>query len=279
MASIFKYISYREYLADFYKWHKENSYGFSYRSMAECLGFTSPNFLKLVIDGDRNISRESLEKIIKGIGLNKLETEYFTYLVFFNQAKDNVEKNYYFGLLTALRSSSNITKISPEQYEYFNEWYHPAIRELVAGKSFPLDFDALSESLDKKVTAFQIKKSVDLLMKLDLLKINVHNIYEHTSPILNTGNELNTFAVRKYHKEILNIAQYKIDEISPDKRENSHVTIKISEKGFLKIKKRIQDFREEILQIVSDDNDVNEIYHVNLQLYPITKSVKNEYQK
>lgn len=276
LSSIFKYINYRNYLADYYKWHKENSYGFSYRSMAVNLGFTSPNFLKLVIDGDRNISKESLEKITSGVGLNKFEAEYFSYLVFFNQAKNNIDKNYYFGLLTALRSNSNITKIAPEQFEYFNEWYYPTIRELVAGKSSPLDFNTLSELLDKKVTAFQIKKSVELLLKLDMLRINHDNTYEHTSPVLNTSNELNTFAIRKYHKEVLNIAQLKIDEVPSDQRENSHATIKISEKGFLKIKKRIQDFREEILQIAADDRDVNRIYHVNLQLYPITKSVKNE---
>ncbi len=274
--SVFKYLCYRKFLSDYYYWHKTYTYGFSYRLMAKNLGFSSPNFLKLVIVGERNISRESLEKIIQGIGLNKLETEYFSYLVFFAQAKNNIDKNYYFGLLASLRSNSNITKVAPEQYELFGQWYNTAIRELVAGMSHPLDYNVLSNSLVYSVSPLKIKKSVALLIRLGLLSLNSDNIYELTSPILNTDNELNTFAIRHYHKEVLNIAQMALDEISPEQRENSHVTIKISHDGFLKIKKRIQEFREEILQITADDHNVNEIYHVNLQIYPITKNRKND---
>lgn len=274
LPSVFKHLCYRKFLSDYYNWHKTNTYGFSYRLMAKNLGFSSPNFLKLVIVGERNISKESLGKIIQGIGLNKLEAEYFSYLVFFSQAKNNIDKNYYFGLLASLRSKSNITKVAPEQYELFAQWYHTAIRELVAGMSHPLDYNVLSNSLIHSLSSLQIKKSVALLIRLGLLRLNTDNIYELTSPILNTDNELNTFAIRHYHKEVLNIAQTALDEIPPQQRENSHATIKISHDGFLKIKKRIQEFREEILQITADDQNVTDVYHVNLQIYPITKNGK-----
>ena len=150
--SIFKYFDYRSCLSDIYLWHKENTRGFSYRKMSSMLGFSSPNFLKLVIDGKRNISKESLKKITEGIGLNKVESEYFSYLVFFTQANDTVEKNYYFALITSLRSKSFIKGITPEQYEYLSNWYHPVVRELVCGLSEPLDYENLSNSISIKLT-------------------------------------------------------------------------------------------------------------------------------
>jgi uncharacterized protein (TIGR02147 family) len=275
-SSIFTYFDYRKFLADFYNYNKTNTTGFSYRVMSECLGFTSPNFIKLIIDGERNLGKESLEKITQGLGLSKLEAEYFSYLVFFAQAKNNIDKNYYFGLLASLRSNTTITKVSPEQYEYFSEWYHPAIRELVTGRSAPLDYEELSTMLNEKLTAFQIKKSVELLLRLKLIFVNKSNQYEHTATILNTENEFKTFAIRHYHKQVLEVASSAIDTIPPEQRENSHVTLKISENGFSKIKQRIQEFREELLQIASSDAGVTDIVHVNLQLYPITKSKKND---
>lgn len=273
---IFNYNCYRKFLSDYYGWHKSKTYGFSYRSMAESLGFTSPNFLKLVIDGERNLGKESLEKVTQGIGFNKQEAEYFSYLVFFAQAKNGIDKNYYYGLLASLRSNLNILNLVPEQYEYFNKWYHPAIRELVAGKSEPLDYTALSNLFRNKVSVSQIKKSVAILIRLGLLHLNLDGVYEHSSSLLNTENELKTFAIRHYHTDVLGIAQTALNEIPPSQRENSHATIKISQEGFLKIKKRIQTFREEILQLAAEDHDVNDVYHVNLQLYPITKSSNND---
>ncbi len=276
MPQVFNYISYRSFLSDYYQWHKENSYRFSFRVMAERLGFTSPNFLKLVIDGERNLGKESLEKIAQGMELNKLETEYFSYLVFFGQAKDTIGKNYYYGLLASLRSNSVISQVSPEQYEYFNEWFHPTVRELIVGKSEPVNYSEMAQSLFAKVSVSQLKKSVALLLRLNLIRLNENGVYEQTTPLLNTENEFKVYAIRNYHKQILSIAQSAIDTIKPQQRENSHLTLKVSQEGFKKIKKRIQDFREELLQLTAEDTDVNRVYHLNVQLYPIVKSGQDD---
>jgi uncharacterized protein (TIGR02147 family) len=271
--SIFNYIDYRQFLAEYYAWNKGHTRGFSHRAMCDMLGFNSPNFLKLVIDGKRNIGKESLPKIADGLELNKQETEYFSYLVFFASAKSSIDKNYYFGLIASMRAQKNIRVVSAEQCEYFSEWYHPAIREIIAGKSDPLDFEAFSLELGKKVSPSRIRKSVDLLKRLGLIIYDETKGYLHSAPILNTQNEIHTFAIRQYHKAILGIAERAIDDIPPAERENSHVTARISRDGFLKIKTRIQEFREELLQIIAEDPQANSIYHINFQLYPITKSI------
>jgi uncharacterized protein (TIGR02147 family) len=269
--SIFDFIDYRAFLIAYYNWHKENTKGFSHRLLAQSLGFTSPNFLKLVMDGKRNISKEAVEKIAYGLGFKKKEAEYFSYITFFTQAKNNVEKNYYFGLIAALRSSRNIVSLDHDQFEYFSEWYHPAVRELVKGKKGPLDFSELSEILGKKVSVVKIKSSLELLTKLGFIVLDESNCYRQAVPLLNTKNELQTAAIRQYHKQVLDYAKKAIDEVVPEQREISHATVNISAKGYEKIKQRIQEFREEILQITADDTDCNKIYHANFQFYPVTR--------
>ncbi len=273
-VSIFAFIDYRAYLVAFFAWNKKHTRGFSHRKMASLLGFSSPNFLKLVMEGSRNIGRESLQKICTGIGLNKSETKYFSYLVFFNQAKDTVEKNYYFALIASLRHHANVGAISPQQYEYFGEWYHPAVRELVAGKTEPLDYASLSRLLGYRVSAASIKKSVELLKRLNLLRTDERGVLVHSSAILNTENEINVFAVRRYHGDILDVAAKALEEVPAAEREFGQLTVRVSPAGYAKIKKRLQDFREELLQMVADDEGASkDIYHVNFQSYPLTKDM------
>jgi uncharacterized protein (TIGR02147 family) len=272
-VSILDFVDYRLFLKEYYRRSKESTRGFSHRLLARSLGFTSTNFLKLVMDGKRNLSRESIAKVIAGLGLKKQESEYFSYLVFFAQAKSTIDKNYFFGLIAAMRGKRNITSLDPDQFEYFSEWYHPVVRELIAGKSKPLDFDAISSEVRWRISPAKIKKSVALLRRLRLIEFDERqNKYIVSSPLLNTDNELNSFAVRRYHKEVLGIAQKAIDEAASGEREYSHLTLKISPEGFAKIKHRIQDLRQELLEMASLDREASGVYHVNFQFYPITKS-------
>ena len=43
--------------------------------------------LKLIMEGERNLTEESIEKFVKGLRLKKTEAEYFRILVRFNQTK------------------------------------------------------------------------------------------------------------------------------------------------------------------------------------------------
>ena len=63
MPNIFNYMNYRDYLLAFYHEKKAIDKGFSYQVMAEHAGFRSKSFIKLVIDGKKNLAPESLMKL------------------------------------------------------------------------------------------------------------------------------------------------------------------------------------------------------------------------
>src|SRR6185295_13705882 len=84
---IFEYDHYRKFLRDFYDSRNDTSEKLSFRHFARLAGFNSPSFLKMVIEGSRNLSHESIRKIAEALRLNKEETQYFTNLVLLNQAE------------------------------------------------------------------------------------------------------------------------------------------------------------------------------------------------
>jgi hypothetical protein len=85
MRSVFEYTDYRRYLHDFYHYKKRTNPYYSYRLFSMKAGFKAPNLLKLVMDGQRNLTRESVDKFVHALRLSNGEAAYFTSLVLHNQ--------------------------------------------------------------------------------------------------------------------------------------------------------------------------------------------------
>jgi hypothetical protein len=78
----------------YYEYKKKTSRAFSLRYFAEKSGISSHAHLKLTMDGSRNITNVTINKLIRGIGLENRRAAYFENLVFFNQATSDVDKNF-----------------------------------------------------------------------------------------------------------------------------------------------------------------------------------------
>ena len=65
---VFSYVDYRRYLADYYAHAKKCHYGFSFRVFSKRAEISSSNYLRLVIDGKRNLTSEPFERCIAHYG-------------------------------------------------------------------------------------------------------------------------------------------------------------------------------------------------------------------
>src|SRR3989344_8603024 len=99
---IFTYRNFRDLLSDYYHTQKKQKASYSYKAFAEKAGLNSPNYLKLVMDGKRNLSHKNIKKFAKGLGLDRYSSEYFENLVYLNQAEEDELRNFYKGRLSLL---------------------------------------------------------------------------------------------------------------------------------------------------------------------------------
>ena len=93
MKPVMQYSDFREFLRDFYQERKP--YGFSFREFSKLAGYSSPVFLKLVIEGKANLSERGTERVANATGLVGADVEYFRILVAMNQSKKAEEKKGY----------------------------------------------------------------------------------------------------------------------------------------------------------------------------------------
>lgn len=275
MKPIYEYMDYREYLRLLFEKKKLEHPFYSYRLFSQKAGFKSPNFLKLVIDGNRNLTKESVFKVIKAFNLNKREADYFENLVFLNQSKTLEEKNLYLTRLLRHRVKTDARKLEESEYEYYTSWYNPVIRELATAVDFRGDFRKLGSMVSPPITAREAQKSVELLLKLDFLRQKKDGSYEKTSACLTTGPQVRSVAVANYHKAMMRLASESIERFPAEKRDITSVTISVSEESYTAIIEKLRALRKELLELAESDMNPEKVAQLNLQLFPVSIDFKS----
>ena len=77
--------------------------------------------------------------------------------------------------------------------------------------------------------------------------------------------------IREYHSQILNKAADSIEDQPRLERDISSVTIAIDENDFLKVQKKIQEFRRSLAHELAKSSKKNRVYCLSLQFFPLTK--------
>jgi uncharacterized protein (TIGR02147 family) len=167
---IFTYTDYRSFLRDYYLAAKAHHPRFSHRYFARRAGFTSPNFLKMVMDGDRNLGKERVDAVADALGLDVEERHFLAHLVAFNQPDTHAERNRYFDRIAATRRFRDARQLDGTYFEYLSHWYYPAIREMVGRADFREDPVWVAGQLLPAVKPAQAAAALEALLRLGLLQ-------------------------------------------------------------------------------------------------------------
>jgi len=273
MKRVMEYQNFRIYVRDFYTERKSGS-GFTWRDFAKLAGYSSPVFLKLVCDGKANLSEVGLERVANAMGLVGADLQYFRALVNFNQEKDSAKKKELFKELRAIAKDNEMTLVGEDQYDYYESWVNPVLRELVpqVPEATPAQ---MADMLAFDTQAAEVKKALKLLQKVGLLNKDAEGKFEQSSKAITTGNiEVASLSVREMHRQMGELAVRSLDEVPVNERDISGLTLGVSEDAYYRITKEIEDFRRRVASIVMQDTVEDRVYRLNVQLFPLTKKIK-----
>jgi len=269
--SVFDYLDYRAFLRAYYAQAKQSRAGFSFRTFSKRAGLRSPNFLKLVIDGERNLGRDASPKFADALGLVGSERDFFLDLVAFDQAADVAEKNRVFERLAACRRFREARRIDRLVHEYLSHWYHPAIRELVGAPDFQEEPRWIAKRLSPPLKERQAAQSLALLLELGLVvrdpgtqKLGLGE------PTLTTEHEVSSLGVANFHRQMMERASESIDRIPPAERDFAALTVRVSPRLVTEVKERVHRFRESLAELCDSAPEGTMVYQLNLQWFPLT---------
>lgn len=273
LPDVFGYRDYRAYLRDVYSVRKNSEYGFSYRAFARKAGLSSPNYLKLVSEGQRNLTAEMAGRFASALGLEGESASYFCDLVAFNQASTAPERERCYARLARYRRYKNAFRLDAAHAAYHSEWYVPAIRELAACEGFDEDPRWIARQLRPTISARQAKQALEVLERLGLLVRDAAGRLVHDEPTLTTGDDRPLgHHVINFHRAMMERAAGALDDVPREEREIASLTLGLSEAQFRDFKRRLYELRQELLQASLDRQTgaPTRVVQINFQMFPLS---------
>lgn len=266
---VYEYSDYRIFVQDKVEEIRKLEGG-SIRKKLRKSGITDPSFLLKITKYRVNMGLVSAKKLAKFLGLDQNETRFLLKLVEFNQETRPSEKR---GLAKLLMKNKVARKISPitfDKYDYFAKWYNIAIFELAGSKSLKNRPAEISKKLRGLVTPDEVSETIELLLRLNLITISNAKIFQSQKFVLAQDEISHTF-IADHYDAFLKIGLRSLEDDQFDEREFMSVTFSYQKNKFKNLKGLLTEFRDEFVDVIADGEPGEDVFHLVLQLYPVTK--------
>ena len=228
---------------------------FSIRAFAKQLKLQSGT-LSLILLGKRTISSRLAEKIMNGLGLGP----------------DIQEK-----VRASLKSSSikhtpkelKSLQLSSDHFQLLKDWRHFALLSLLNTRDFREDpkWMALRLGANSKECSLAWSR----LRRMGLVQKTTSGNWKAKYDRIKTEDDQLIPALRYSHYEGLELAKEALSEEPLERREFNWLIIALDQSDLGLLKKRIRTFREQIIRDFGRQTEADEVYRLNLQLFPYTK--------
>lgn len=269
--SIFDYLDYRRFLADFFAFKKSLNRHYSHRLFARKAGIKSSGYFSEVLSGRRQLPHAQVPAFAKAMDLGEKETVYFGLMVSYGHAKtDAARKSVYELMLQAM--PVHVQQVKQSQMEYFAKWYHVAVRETLAIAAVKGDGDELADLLDPPITAAQAKAAMRALERLRLIARDGEGCWRATqTSLLSPDAPEAGMLLREFQREMMAKAAEALERVPQAQRDISCVTMSVSPRGLERIKALAAEFHQRVLETVQADNGEDRVMQLNVQLFPLSR--------
>lgn len=272
---IYSFVDYRLFLKAFFEKLRVTDKSFSMRRFAKSAGIGSSSFLKMVMEGQRNLSHRTIVKIAKALKLDTRQTGFFEAMVLFTQAAVDKERELYFQRLNRLKPRVRFQGVEKHQYDFFKKRHYVVIREMVALPHFRLNYDWIADHISPRITRDEAKEAVEALVKLGLLATDETGKLRQTQPSLTTQPSVTSLDLFQLYLDWNKMARDALLRVPSDLRDFSSLTVPIPKSRLDEIKEKISEFRHEIIDYLNKvEPEFDDVFEMTINLFPVTNTSK-----
>lgn len=244
---------------------------FSFRWFSQKAGFTSPNYLHLVLSKKRHLSEEGADKTADIFKLQGKEREYFKLLVEFNKAKTPSSRSQIGQSLLNLRAKSQTQYLAQNQMSYYLSWRNIAIRECLLLNHQGLLPEEIPALVFPTPSNKEVQETLRTLESLNLAAPNKDGYWFAQGQNISSGDRVASSSRVTYHLQMMDLAKESMDRFPAAHRDVSNVSVPLSKENFEKIRRMIQEVRAEALRLSAEDSQTHIVVQLNFQLFPLAK--------
>jgi uncharacterized protein (TIGR02147 family) len=275
---IMTYSDYRTYLRDYYSAAKQQIPGFTFETWAHKAGFASASFIKLVIEGKRDLTISSATRIAHSVGLRGKTATFFLNLVKYNNARTLTDKIRRQAVLKKSRTPNDPRLLNSDEYRYIETCHNPLIAEMTELPDFEESVEWIARRSAIPLRRKEIAAALEFMLTAGyLLRDNDGRLRKKDRTIRAASapkDEAMGLVIRNYHAIMLQHAQKAVALLPLAERHITDTMLSLSKTGYEQAVERIRALRDELLAIArADDKDATGIYNLNLVFFPLTNSV------
>jgi uncharacterized protein (TIGR02147 family) len=278
------YMNYRQFLAAYYKYKKNATRGslrtYNYAVFSAAANIKSPNYLKMIIEGKRNLSDEMIGKFGKALGFMKEQTEEFRLLVHYTQATDPADRNFFLKKLSEFRVACKLKsgEIDRKTWEKVPNWVAWIVYAMADQEGVTFDTAALKKILRGKASEDEIENAVNTLLSSgEIHKDDKTGELRKSRNLIESPEEIPVALVRKLQSQLMYLGLESLFQDQPTEREFGTLTLSLTKNEFEEIKFKLRQMRKALHK----DNSIarmkskgERVYQLNLQLFPVTNAVE-----
>jgi uncharacterized protein (TIGR02147 family) len=283
MPNVEVYTDFRQFLRDFFDYkthlHKNSFSSYSYKTFSAAADIRSPNYLKLIIDGERNLSPATARKFAKAMGLDKEGSDEFLLLVAYGQALDPLERNSHLKTLSEFRMKRRIKsgEIKSEKISNTPRWVSWVLHAMADQKNADFSIEGLRDLLSGKVSSDDIRRSLQQLFDSSSLQLDPQTGRVKKGLIPPNQEEMTSDMIRKIQSELMYLGMEALLNDKSQDREIGTLTVCLTENEFEKLKFDLRHMRKRVLKdalIQREQAPGDRVYQLNIQLFPLTKKAQ-----
>jgi uncharacterized protein (TIGR02147 family) len=264
------FLDYRLYLAALYDFLKKTTESYSYQRFAADLGFGPTTVMHQIVRGRRPLTAKAAAKVVKALQLKGHERRFLLALVDYCNARSSQKREELFEKMIDLKSGVLPTEFDKDTLEYYSEWYHPVIRELVATREFKADPEWIAQTIVPRLRPEQARESLALLERLELIRFDESaQRWTQSQKRLSTGHRVKGMALTRYHQKMIELGREALTRIPSKRRDISALTLNVDDETAERLKGLIHAFQIQLLD-EAEKSPGDEVYQLNIQLFPFT---------
>jgi uncharacterized protein (TIGR02147 family) len=280
-----EYTDFRQYLKDMYEFKRVTEgtglRAYSYTNFSAAADIKSPNYLKLIIEGRRNLSEDMILKFAKALRLNREETIEFKALVLYGQATEAVDRNQYLKDLSELRARKELQSglIDQKAWDKVPDWVGWVLYAMADQKDVRFEPEDLQRLFRIKANTEEIKDNLRKLTESgDFVKDAVTGDVSKPREMIEAPQGLPVALIRKLQAELIYLGIESLFRDSPKDREFGGMTMAMTQAEFEQVRFEVRQLRKRLqkdLAVKRKTSKGDRVYQLNIQLFPVTDSSDN----
>lgn len=269
MAPIIEYIDYRKYIRDYYD-ERKSRIGFSWGAFAKLAGISSPVFLQYVCEGKKNLSENTAPQVAAAMGLVGYEVNFFQLLVAFGNAKNAESKKKTLDVITELSRIHKVRSVAADEYDFFKSWKNALIRELAPAMPGATSRQ-IASATRHHITTNEVNDILEFLQQTGhLVKDKNGNFHQQDRSLKMNPSSIRSAVAHDLQLQMAELATNALKNENAEGRNITGLTIGITRENYERIVAELAECRRRIVAIATETAQTDEVYRLNMQLFPLT---------